>query len=303
MKRTNLAVFLMLLSVPAWAATDVVDELAAKPAPGGTDRPMDTNTKISLNAVQEAFDNAGPNSNVMTVRYDRSVTYKVRIREMMETMIVLPDGETIKDYVLGDRVNFTFTALPDRQRARLGGKYPGADTNLILVGDSGKVYSFYIRIDSVKSLYLPTLVLYVEHGHQAAAIAAPAVVAAAKESNPGAKIPPATRGVPKDTDTNDGEYLRSLALTNAAALNFQYDTKGENALAPLRIFDDGHWTYFQYGNGNLDFVQQLPTVYRVVEGFDVPVNTRVVAGTLVAEAIGGGWTLRSGGQHLCVRRK
>jgi ComB9 competence protein len=302
MKRTLIAACLMFAG-GAVPAEEVVDELADKTPKGGTDRPMDTGTRISLNAVQEAFDQAPPNGSVMTVRYDRNVTYKLRIREMMQSLIALPAGETIKDYVLGDKFNFSFDPLPDRQRARIGGKYPGADTNLIVVSDTGKVYSFYVRIDSVKSPYLPTLVLYIEDG-RGPALPVAAVLAAAKDEKPAAEVTKATDKAPMEAaKADDGEYLRSLKLADVASLNFLYDTSGDNSLAPLRIFDDGHWTYFQYGNGNLDGVQQLPTVYKVVEGFDTPVNTRVVAGTLVAEAVGGGWTLRSGSQHLCVRKK
>ncbi len=308
MKKILILFAVLFLGVPAHAATEVVDELAdAKQSPAPrSDRPMNTSTRVSLNAVQAAFDAAPANGNVMTVTYDRAVTYKLRIREMMETLVVLPAGERIKDFVLGDKSNFNFVPLPERRSGKLGGKYPGADTNLIVVGDSGNVYSFYVRIDSIQSPYLPVLVVYVEDAADAALKPlrkAAADVVATMKAQPKAPAAAEAVGEFKDATKEDVEYLRRLASADPATLYFGYDTSGENALAPQRIFDDGHWTYFQFGAGNLDSVQQLPTVYRVVEGFDVPVNTRVVAGTLIAEALSSGWTLRSGGQHLCVRRK
>jgi hypothetical protein len=38
---------------------------------------------------------------------------------------------------------------------------PGADTNLTAIGESGLIYAFYIRIDSVKSKFLPFFVVRV----------------------------------------------------------------------------------------------------------------------------------------------
>jgi hypothetical protein len=43
----------------------------------------------------------------------------------------------------------------------LQGIYPGADTNLTAIGESGLIYAFYIRIDSVKSKFLPFFVVRV----------------------------------------------------------------------------------------------------------------------------------------------
>jgi type IV secretory pathway VirB9-like protein len=73
---------------------------------------------------------------------------------------------------------------------------------------------------------------------------------------------------------------------------------GERSIAPRRVFSDGVFTWFDYG-AKWDR-EDLPAVYRVVDGVDTPVNTRIKGTMLVAEATGA-FTLRNGQRVVCVR--
>jgi len=84
---------------------------------------------------------------------------------------------------------------------------------------------------------------------------------------------------------------------NPAAINLNYASAGhKSAIALLRVFDDGEFTYFQF-EGQSD----LPAVYFVEsDGTESIVNVHRDGTYLVAERIGRRFVLRNGQAHLCV---
>jgi type IV secretory pathway VirB9-like protein len=236
----------------------------------------------------------------------------------MDTTVVLPEGEEIAAYSLADGKTFEFhpytpasgkDSRPElRNIFRILGKYPGADTNLTVIGKSRRIYSFYLRVDSVQSKFLPVLVAYIKAPPMILMSDAGDSVSHAKPDAAGASAKPGEK--PVNTPPKDGieaaaeaEYLRELGVPNARDIAPNYAMSGDKQLAPVKVFDDGQWTYFKFSDDNLDKVRRLPAIYRVVDGVDSPVNTRVIKGTLIAETTSGGWTLRNGDAHLCIRKQ
>jgi len=300
---------------------------AAGGAPLGAGENRAMRTTVSLGAIQAAFDNSDPRSNVERFKYDSQMTYKLRLREFMAVTVVLPPGEVIDGFLLADEKNFTFKPYSAKDCRGSGAKckdepdplsnvfsvtpqYPGADTNLTIFGRSRRVYSFYLRADNVKSLHLPHLVVYIDA--PAGSVIASGGTSATADAGAERAIAEAvtatgtTPGKMTGEDAADlAEYLRSLPLIDPKAVNLNaYKVvDGEKALAPIRVFDDGYWTYFQYSkDGNLDKTK-VPAIYRVVDGYDTPANTRIEGGTVIAETVSKGWTIRAGEAHLCVRSK
>ena len=275
------------------------------------DRPM--RDDANLQAIQTAFDISDPRANIRRFPYDPDITYKIRLREYMGSTIVLPEKEEIIGYSLFDKHNFTFVPLSDKNPSLTNvfdvyGKYHGADTNLVVHGKSGNIYSFYLRNDSVKSPHMPNLVTFIESGETTEEIT---LVAATQEptkenSEVGQEggIQAQNQVLQDAQDTQEPDYLRALPIKVAPGkINHRYVFKGgDKKIRPLRVFDDGHFTFFQFGKENLDEVQTLPTLYRVVEGYDTPVNTRVAGGFLVGEILSEKWTLRSGNTYYCIWR-
>lgn len=301
----------LLLAAAASVHAQIIDEVGAGKPSQVIDRNM--RESVSLSAIQEAFDNSDPRETVKEFPYDAAVTYKLRLREFMDTTVVLPPGEEIVAYSLADSKTFEFhpyttatgkDSRPElRNMFRVLGKYPGADTSLTVVGRSTRIYSFYLRVDSVKSKFVPVLVarikgapLYFEGEGGALSHAKPT---GAAESIPAGNVP-AKDGIEAE---KEAEYLRSLEIPKARDIHQRYVMSGEKELAPTRVFDDGVWTYFKFADDNLDRVKRLPTVYRVVDGVDTPVNTRIVNGTLIAETTSAAWTMRNGDSHLCVQKR
>lgn len=296
------AASLFFLASPASA---IQDEIGPGPTPGGGsglfgggagggNKPMRTET--NLQAVQKAFDQSNPRANTKRFTYSPDTTYKIQLREFMHTAIILPPGERIAAFSLGDSVNFHFMALKNKDEAVLQhifevwADYSGADTNLIIYGGSNNIYSFYLRSDAVVSSIMPDLTVYIEDKE-----IGDKTRLAVKDVSPAPK--------PGKQEVVDPEYLRTLPLVDPSKISYAYKIKsGDKGLAPIRIFDDGYFTYFQFSEEtNLDKVQRLPVPYRVADGFDVPVNTRAVGGTVIAEVLSDKWTLRNGDAHLCIR--
>lgn len=304
MKKLGLSLVAVLAVAQVHA--NVVDEIVSGPTPTNKviDRAM--RDKTSLQAVQAAFDDSDPKANVLRYKFHPDMTYKLRLREFMDTTVSLPEGEEINAYSLADSKNFRFVPLtipgkegkPELKHLfRVSADYPGADTNLSVIGKSGRIYSFYLRADSVRSSFLPALVVFIE-----GAIEKP-IEPKETVTEKGVEIVGAGGPVNIFDKQKEAEYLRALKVPQTREITYTYVMSGTKELAPVKVFDDGVWTYFKFADENFDKVKRLPALYRVVDGIDSPVNTRVLNGTLVAETTSGAWTLRNGDSHLCIRRR
>ncbi|MDU9775131.1 TrbG/VirB9 family P-type conjugative transfer protein, partial [Helicobacter pylori] len=60
------------------------------------------------------------------------------------------------------------------------------------------------------------------------------------------------------------------------------------------------YTYFRYDRDQA--FSKFPYTYKVVDGYDNPINSRVVGNYIIAEDVSKKWTLRSGKEYVCVRR-
>lgn len=86
-------------------------------------------------------------------------------------------------------------------------------------------------------------------------------------------------------------------LRNIDAYNFDYEFSGSENIAPIKVFDDGVFTYLEFGDENYE----LPAIYMVdSSGYEAMVNYRIVEKYVVIEQIGSQFTLRSGADVVCV---
>lgn len=283
----NLLVLAAFTLIPLTGFAEIIDESEVY----AINDPALTNEIRDMQSTQEAFIDAKPYDSTLFAVHEQGMTHKIRLREMMETSIFLP--EKIESYVLGDSKTFKWSInKKNRSWGTIKNRLPGTDTNLILIGESGSVYSFYLRVYTLKSQHVPHLTVFIKNPDLPEKL----------QSETKMIKEPVAKALPQRS-SDDGEYLRSLPDVDPTQINNNYFFKGGNmALAPSYIFDVGGWTYFRFGEKNLDNVRRLPTVYRVVDGYDEPVNTRVVNGTLIAETTSPeGWTLRHGTSYLCIR--
>ncbi|MFO1243303.1 MAG: P-type conjugative transfer protein VirB9 [Rickettsiales bacterium] len=80
-------------------------------------------------------------------------------------------------------------------------------------------------------------------------------------------------------------------------LNFKYSIVGNDSISPIRIFDDGEFTYFQFRDKNAE----LPAFYVVDPGGnEAMLNFKTVDDYIVVERVSPRFTLRSSGEIVCV---
>lgn len=86
-------------------------------------------------------------------------------------------------------------------------------------------------------------------------------------------------------------------LRNLALYNFNYKYTGEPAIAPIRVFDNGEFTYFQFSSRNAE----IPAIFTVdAEGFESLVNFRAAGDYIIVERVSPQYTLRNGSDIVCV---
>ena len=107
---------------------------------------------------------------------------------------------------------------------------------------------------------------------------------------------------PDDTDKNILEFPKTQPsdepdMRNLSIYNFNYEYTGEPRIAPLKVFDNGEFTYFQFATKSAE----LPAIFAVdSEGFESLLNFRVAGDYIVAERVGSQFTLRNGSEIVCV---
>lgn len=85
--------------------------------------------------------------------------------------------------------------------------------------------------------------------------------------------------------------------TELAKYNYNYTLSGTDEIAPIRVFDDGDFTYFQFRKKNTE----LPAFFIVDDqGNEGIVNFRSRGDYVVIERVASRFTLRSGTNIVCV---
>ncbi|MDX2074501.1 MAG: P-type conjugative transfer protein VirB9 [Alphaproteobacteria bacterium] len=84
---------------------------------------------------------------------------------------------------------------------------------------------------------------------------------------------------------------------NPEKYNFNYTISGPEVTAPIRIFDDGEFTYFQFRDKNAE----VPAFFWVDDkGNESLINYRTRGDYIVVERVAGRFTLRHGPDVICV---
>lgn len=84
---------------------------------------------------------------------------------------------------------------------------------------------------------------------------------------------------------------------NPEKYNLNYTISGTETIAPIRIFDDGEFTYFQFRDKNAE----VPAFFWVdKDGNESLINYRTRGDYIVVERVSSKFTLRHGGDVVCV---
>ncbi len=301
-----------LLVFSALKADDFLEE-ANETAPANLNHPMQ-----DLNAIQGSFfdKNRSKMSNTLNVDYFQGQTYKIRLRYAMATLLFF--SKPISDFVLGDKVGFDAKILESNDRILLIKPLQiGVDSNISVIDNEGKVFSFYVFSTTFTSSKHPNLQVFIEDkNYYSNAFMKPQIQENTLENTPKNNKPLKE----EKEETKEEETITIGDNTNAMKIVKKDIQKGYRALKssqrkwyclgicskksklslmPEEIFNDKQFTYFKFDKKLA--LSKFPVIYKVVDGYDNPVNTRIVGDYIIAEDVSAKWTLRLGKDYLCIR--
>ncbi|MDW3559204.1 TrbG/VirB9 family P-type conjugative transfer protein [Helicobacter pylori] len=320
MRKVLYALMGFLLAFSVLKADDFLEE-ANETAPAHLNHPMQ-----DLNAIQGSFfdKNRSKMSNTLNIDYFQGQTYKIRLRYAMATLLFF--SKPISDFVLGDKVGFDAKILESNDRILLIKPLQiGVDSNISVIDSEGKIFSFYVFSTTFTSSKHPNLQVFIEDKNYYSN----AFLKPQKENKENM-----AENAPKDAPTNnkplkeekeeikekEEETITIGDNTNAMKIIKKDIQKGYKALKssqrkwyclgicskksklslmPKEIFNDKQFTYFKFDKRLA--LSKFPVIYKVVDGYDNPVNTRIVGDYIIAEDVSAKWTLRLGKDYLCIR--
>ncbi len=313
MRKVLYALVGFLLVFSALKADDFLEE-ANETAPANLNHPMQ-----DLNAIQGSFfdKNRSKMSNTLNVDYFQGQTYKIRLRYAMATLLFF--SKPISDFVLGDKVGFDAKILESNDRILLIKPLQiGVDSNISVIDNEGKVFSFYVFSTTFTSSKHPNLQVFIEDKNYYSN----AFMKPQNKENTLEKAPTNNNKPLKEEkeETKEEEIITIGDNTNAMKIVKKDIQKGYRALKssqrkwyclgicskksklslmPKEIFNDKQFTYFKFDKRLA--LSKFPVIYKVVDGYDNPVNTRIVGDYIIAEDVSTKWTLRLGKDYLCIR--
>ncbi|GAA9379658.1 hypothetical protein BTM415_08640 [Helicobacter pylori] len=302
--------FLLVFSV--LKADDFLEE-ANETAPANLNHPMQ-----DLNAIQGSFfdKNRSKMSNTLNVDYFQGQTYKIRLRYAMATLLFF--SKPISDFVLGDKVGFDAKILESNDRILLIKPLQiGVDSNISVIDNEGKIFSFYVFSTTFTSSKHPNLQVFIEDKNYYSN----AFMKPQNKENTLENAPTNNKPLKEEKEeTKEEETITIGDNTNAMKIVKKDIQKGYRALKssqrkwyclgicskksklslmPEEIFNDKQFTYFKFDKKLA--LSKFPVIYKVVDGYDNPVNTRIVGDYIIAEDVSAKWTLRLGKDYLCIR--
>jgi type IV secretion system protein VirB9 len=207
---------------------------------------------------------------VRTVMYQPDEVVKFIGHYGFQSAIEFEDGETIETISMGDATGWLLSPVGNRLFVKPVDQ--DATTNMTLITN--------------RRTYLMEL-----HAREAAAIDDEEMVFIMRFIYPGQVAE--SQAVSTYMDSVPIED----ALENPEKYNFAYTISGPDRLSPIRIFDDGEFTYFEFRDKNAD----IPAFFLVDSmGNESIINYRMRGNYVVVERVGGKFTLRYGKEIVCV---
>ncbi len=263
---------------------------------------MERSPSLPLGTLQRSWDRPTPASGqtapgIVHYMWHPDFVMGVRTRDFMVTTLLLPSWEKVNEFYVGDPVVFEAKKVRPNVVA-VRSRNAGADSNLTIIGTTGNIYNFYLRSETWNSTQVSDMTVYID----ASRTLPDGPDATLALTDPGLAT---VGGLSPSAQVVLPDYLRRVVF-RPEDLRFDmrmYARRETDAeIAPERVFDDGIFTYFDFGD-RADAVAR-PVVHQVVDGVDTVVNTRTAGprgNVLIAEAVGD-FTLRNGNRVVCVRQ-
>ena len=211
-------------------------------------------------------------SRVKVVTYHESDVYQVRGHYGYSTVIELSPKERIETISLGDTQSWQVMKPGKPNIMFIKPLEEDAATNMTVITDK-RMYTFELTANQAYSHRSSDLTFRLKFHYADDATQELAYIGSVSEA-----------------------HYKPLEGTNATDLNFDYSYSGSKRLRPVRAFDDGVFTYFQF-----DDFDVMPAVFAVDEnGNERLVNFNVQGKYVVVSGLGSQFTLRDGETATCI---
>ncbi len=267
-------------------------------------------------AYQTAWDN--PNANMAAgssqpgyanLVWSKGTVLPIKTRSGMATLVTLPAGEAIVEGTPGVQGLFEIQATQGGQTMYItpAADNNGSDTNLIVEGQSGNKYIFYLRAYPVNSSEITYSQVDISLG-DGGAIMNSANNVAKSSGTLGSIFRKQSSGT--STVGVDGEDYGWIKTMKIDPSEFRFDldifvpNPDDYVIAPERVWRDRIFTYIDFGDKVISMTQR-PVVSLLVEGGESPVGFRTDGEDgrlLIVEAVGD-MVLRSGQRIVCIKKR
>lgn len=206
-------------------------------------------------------------SRIRTVRYSPNEVYQFIGHYGYQSAIEFEAGETIQTVSIGDSVSWMVN--PAGSRLFLKPIDQNALTNMTVITDK-RSYLFELHAEETQDIRDREMVFVMRFTYP-------------------------------QSDQSQMDFTTFEAFPDIEKepekYNFRYSIRGSSVIEPIRIFDDGKWTYFEFRDKNAD----IPAFFNVDSSNNEElINFRKRGNYIVVERVSPRFTLRRGPDILCV---
>lgn len=202
--------------------------------------------------------------------YNPNDVYRYIGHYTYQGFIEFEEGETIGTISMGNPSLWLFEHLGNRLFLKPVGE-DHSETNMTVIS-SKRVYHFELMAKEAKGIGDKDLIFVAKFSY------------------------------PDEKDKNIVEFPKSGTsdepdMHDLSIYNFAYQYTGEPSIAPIKVFDNGEFTFFQFAKKNAE----IPAIFTVdSSGYESLVNFRSAGSYIIVERVSPQFTLRNGSEIVCV---
>ena len=207
----------------------------------------------------------GLDSRVHIIMYAEDEVYKFTGHYGFQSSIVFAPDEEIQTISMGDSIPWMIN--PSGNRIFLKPIEAAAQTNMTVLTNK-RTYLFELHAEEAESISDPAIAFILRF------------------------VYPTEMSAPQAV-----EEVRTPEDDGYENFNFQYTVRGSDEILPIKIYDDGEFTYFEFRDKNAE----IPAFYVVdAYGKEALINFRTRGDYIVVERVATRFTLRNGTMVGCV---
>jgi type IV secretion system protein VirB9 len=212
-------------------------------------------------------------SRIKTLVFSESEVFKVILHYGYQSNIEFAKNESVETISMGN--NYAWQVTPVGNRIFLKPLEPEAHTNMTVITNE-RTYQFDISSRLPEKAGIDEELVYVVRFYY--------------PENEDFDAPPPAPGAER-------RRLSPDMLQARKGMNFDYTLSGPDSFAPLKVFDDGGRTHFEFPNSNAN----IPYIFIVnADGSEQRLTFSREGGYIVVPRVGAQFMLRLGPEVVCV---